>query len=116
MSDEQTPSMQPPGTRWGLIFAAVLLAVALIAGGLMYYSAGAPERSAKHACADAVRDELTSAGSAKFHYTLVYEKAGVWTVNGDVDSQDRFGRPARSGFKCTFTDGKADVNYLVATG
>jgi hypothetical protein len=106
------PTATADGPRKAKILVAVLVPVALLIAGLGWYASTNAERTAKRQCADAVSERLLAPATAKFHYREVSKDGAEWTVEGSVDSDNRYGVPLRSSFECTVSDKGATVTSL----
>ena len=85
---------------WVALAIAVLAAIAAIAWMANRTPNTGNEIGAKSACHTFVENRLKSPGSAKIGGELVTGPGPVWTVEGDVDSQNSFGGLVRNHFTC----------------
>lgn len=85
------------------ILTAVILSVGIIGGFIflsMNHTSSGNKYDAQTACEDAIRAQLKAPSSAKFSNLRYVEKAPIYTIRLDVDSENSFGATIRSTYTC----------------
>lgn len=106
-------SQRAPVTHWRgnvrkeLVIVAAVVVGLLLAGFGFWYVSGSAERTAREACAEAIKGDIENPGSAQFRYELVWDEGGTWHVNGHVDAR------TRQSFRCDVKDGIVTDHYAI---